>query len=228
MNFDLIKKEANFNWEKVNLFEDSGGELNYSFDLEPEDFLHFADIDMESGNDHGLINALSNAKRAINCSTDKVLKIFNLKPEKNNFPSRVSLLQEIGIIAPRIMHKVVRSRNLLEHEYKLPETDEEVEDAIDIANLFVSSVNGALRNAWTDFYIKEGNDYDDELENAIYFSFDEKNKSWEVELYKGNGEFKTSIDSKHKDYKSIVKLLFCEGKNSYKEREVLLELGGIK
>ena len=46
----------------------------------------------------------------------------------------MGLLTEIGVVAPRIVTKVVRARNYLEHEYRKPEK-EQVEDAVDVTTL---------------------------------------------------------------------------------------------
>ena len=85
---------------------------------------------------------LTNAKRAIDSQIDKVFGCFGLKKPRN-FPQKLIGLNEIGLIAPRIINKVSTLRNKLEHEYKLPEV-EQVEDAIDVANLFVFALDSIL------------------------------------------------------------------------------------
>ncbi|MEA2075447.1 MAG: hypothetical protein U9O85_06905 [Euryarchaeota archaeon] len=46
-------------------------------------------------------------------------------------------MQKGGIIAPQILKKINDKRNLLEHEFKKPSL-EQVEDALDVATLFIS------------------------------------------------------------------------------------------
>ena len=58
----------------------------------------------------------------------------------------------MGLLAPRIVNKVVSSRNLLEHQYKIPERNF-VEDAVDIANLFVFALNSVLLDFTDAFFI---------------------------------------------------------------------------
>lgn len=121
---------------------DTGGILDYEFDIKANDFLKFAEADLADSGNHGLVNALSNAKRAIDCQVNKVLGCFGLLSRKN-FHQKMELLRSMGIVAPRIVNKVVKARNYLEHEFRIPER-EQVEDAIDIANLFVVSLDRAL------------------------------------------------------------------------------------
>jgi hypothetical protein len=42
-------------------------------------------------------------------------------------------------VAPRILNKIVRLRNMLEHEFHLPKKTE-VEDAVDVATLFLEAL----------------------------------------------------------------------------------------
>ena len=46
----------------------------FNFDISPKEYLTFAKEDLKIDNDRGLINALSNAKRAIDCLIESVLK----------------------------------------------------------------------------------------------------------------------------------------------------------
>jgi hypothetical protein len=52
-------------------------------------------------------------------------------------------LTEIGVVAPRIVTKVIRARNYLEHQYRKPEKGQ-VEDAVDVATLFVAALERSL------------------------------------------------------------------------------------
>lgn len=90
---------------------------------------------------HGRVNALSNIKRAIECRIDELLYNYCLhiksKKEEWNFPKKVEVLTNLGLIAPRILTKINRQRNLLEHEYINPSQDN-INDALDVAILFLS------------------------------------------------------------------------------------------
>lgn len=125
--------------------------LEYNFEIQPSEFIKYAELDIQEISNHGLVNALSNAKRAIDCQVDSVLGCFGLL-SRRNFPQKMEILSKMGIIAPRIVNKVVKARNYLEHEFRQPER-EQVEDAVDIATLFCTSLDKELRNFHSDFYL---------------------------------------------------------------------------
>jgi len=108
------------------------------------DFLEFAKEDSKGQNLRSRVNALGNAKRAIECRIDTLLYNFCLhkKSEKEgwNFPTKVEVLQELGIVAPEILKKTNKKRNELEHQYVKP-TKEDVDDAVGVAELFLSATD---------------------------------------------------------------------------------------
>jgi uncharacterized protein YutE (UPF0331/DUF86 family) len=55
-------------------------------------------------------------------------------------PKKIERLRALGLLAPSLLRKVVDMRNILEHEYPTPEL-KNVEDALDIASLFVMSAS---------------------------------------------------------------------------------------
>ncbi len=65
----------------------NGSSLVHDFDIIAEEFLEFAERDILNIGKYGLVNALSNAKRAIDCQVDKVLCCFGLSTRKN-FPQK--------------------------------------------------------------------------------------------------------------------------------------------
>lgn len=151
--------------------------LDYQFEIQADEFIRFAELDLQLGTNHGLVNALSNAKRAIDCQVDSVLGCFGLL-SRRNFPQKMTALNEMGIVAPRIVNKVVKARNYLEHEFKKPEL-EQVEDAVDIATLFVISLEQSLRHFTDDFEITsivEG-DYDEGcplVDKLLFIRYDDE------------------------------------------------------
>lgn len=110
------------------------------FEIDSGQFEEFALEDSKSDSIHSRVNALSNVKRAIECRIDEMLYALclHVKSEKEqwNFPKKVKVLSELGIIAPRILEKINQQRNRLEHEYIRP-TKGDVEDALDVAILFL-------------------------------------------------------------------------------------------
>lgn len=110
--------------------------------LSPRQFLKFASEDIkESITERGLVNCLSNCKRAIDSQLDGLIDQLGYLPicrqEKWHFPKKIEFIKGFGVIAPRILKKINKLRNKLEHEFKIP-SKSNAEDALDIALLFVS------------------------------------------------------------------------------------------
>ena len=118
--------------------------LKTPFDISPQDFIKYAEIDLSNKYEHNIINALSNSKRALDCQLDTLLFSFGFykisQKEFWNFPKKLILMSELGVIAPRILHKINKQRNLLEHQFIKP-PKETVEDFLDIAMLFIASTD---------------------------------------------------------------------------------------
>jgi hypothetical protein len=142
VSFVELIRRVNMDLATLSYDPDTGATLDLEFDIAPEDFLSFAEKDILEGDLRGLVNGLSNAKRAIDCQVEKLLACLGL-PSARSFPKKMELLAEIGVVAPRIVAKVVRARNYLEHEYRRPER-EQVEDAVDVATLFVAALERSL------------------------------------------------------------------------------------
>jgi len=114
------------------------------YEICAEDFLTFAKRDSKGQDLRSWVNALGNVKRAIECRVDSLLYNFCLRKksekEKWNFPKKVEVIQKVGIVAPRILKKINKKRNELEHRYTKPVKDD-VSDAIDVAELFLTATN---------------------------------------------------------------------------------------
>lgn len=134
---DYIQKHAEA-WLEPTIDPKGYEELDVTTPIAPSEYLEFAEKDLRRGGVRGLVNALSNSKRAIDCQIANLLLALGLSAT-GNFPSRVEKLQSLGLIAPRILRKIVQLRNALEHDYHKP-TIAQVEDAVDIATLFLESI----------------------------------------------------------------------------------------
>ncbi len=130
--------------------------LNKIFDISPEDFIKFANDDLESSIDHKAINALSNAKRALDCQMDSLLLIigfYDVSQKKRwGFPKKLEKINEFEIIAPRILKKISKQRNLLEHQFIFPNINE-VDEFIDIATLFIAGSDKYVKSFISQFQI---------------------------------------------------------------------------
>ncbi|AIO49442.1 hypothetical protein DM44_758 [Burkholderia cepacia] len=125
-------------WQSPTLDPKSFGMLSYSTPLCPDNYLTFAEKDLRLGGPRGLVNSLANSKRAIDCQIFGVLHALGLS-EPRNFPDRLERLKALGLLAPRVVKKIAQLRNVLEHQYYKPTLDE-VEDALDIATLFLGTL----------------------------------------------------------------------------------------
>jgi hypothetical protein len=130
-------KSVGIEREKSNSITEGCIDVEINFQLSPKDYIKFAEQDLETSDNRGIINAISNAKRAIDCRTDIIIKTLGLLPDKLKI-GRFEILQQLGVVAPRIIHKIRKIRNMMEHEYSLPEK-EQAEDAVDVAILFETS-----------------------------------------------------------------------------------------
>lgn len=93
------------------------------------DYLEFATRDLADGQDERrVINAVSNAKRALHLCVDYLVKSLGgysgaCKPT-SSFPQKINFCRRCGIASPRIVEKINHLRNKLEHEYYVPNQSE--------------------------------------------------------------------------------------------------------
>lgn len=132
------------------------GSLEYEAPNKADVFVNYAENDLSYDSESGNVNALSNAKRAIDCQVEQLINLLGLKKEKS-FPKKLEGMKSIGLIAPRIIEKVNRTRNMLEHEFVHPDRSQ-TEDAVDVATLFVKLTNGILYNFYHEFEVSESFD----------------------------------------------------------------------
>ena len=173
------------------------------FDLNAEDFLKFAEEDIEGIKTKDRINALGNIKRAIENRVDLLHYAFGFRilKENGNFPTKLDRLNKLSVVAPRILRKITKIRNLLEHQYKLPDK-EEVEDAIDIGILFVEYTNKFIYRFMDEFYGM----YDDNGVSCISF------KEGKIEVIYRNPEHdNVSLTNKDSDFCEWVKFFVING-----------------
>jgi hypothetical protein len=110
--------------------------------LEPRDFLNFAVEDSVTlERERSRVNCLGNCKRAIDAQVDRLIGRLGFLPlarkQRWNIPKKLNFISQSGLLAPRILRNITGLRNRLEHEFA-PPSKRQVEDALDIATLFVS------------------------------------------------------------------------------------------
>ena len=129
-----------FDMSKCGVALGGGGFGMTELKTSPVEFLTLAEDDFERGGLAALVNATTNAKRAIVCQLDQLLISFGYPSLRWNVPKKIERLRALGLLTPSLLRKVVDIRNILEHEYATPEL-EKVEEALDIASLFVMSAS---------------------------------------------------------------------------------------
>lgn len=183
----------------------SFGTIETDFDISPDEFLNFAKHDLAAKYNHHLVNSLSNTKRAIDSQLDSLLIGFGLSKKAKNwhFPAKIDFLNRIGIISPRILNKINKKRNLLEHEYRNP-TEEEVEDALDVAELFIIYTNKYLTRA-----IRHFNLIGEDLFGDLILDWNNCKFVFEYPVYvddKYSGDASEELTADEKDYDVCLKL----------------------
>src|SRR5262245_56669507 len=138
MSLEALAETVGIDWTSTYFDFGSGTRLDFEFDLNPGDFLRFAQQDFYSRDKQGLVNTLTNAKRAIDCQVDKFCVCIGyqpkselpqnvkdyIKPHTNpnvraDVPQRLRLLHALDVAPPSLISKTRTIRNILEHEYQL-------------------------------------------------------------------------------------------------------------
>ena len=95
------------------------------YDISSEEFLGFAENAIASETKEGMVNTISNLKRALDCEMDMFFESINVKRifDKKNlkFEKKSQFLADIGLFPIQTINKLNFMRNKLEHEYKTPE-----------------------------------------------------------------------------------------------------------
>lgn len=134
------------------------------FEIMPFDFLRYAKMDFREGSDRGYLNALTNAKRAIDCQIDAIFKSIGIDdiPKNSSFNSFVSahertfgklegnfklrIISALELSPTTLVAEIRELRNKLEHYYVVPKS-EDVKRALELAELFVKSMYSLDRPA---------------------------------------------------------------------------------
>ncbi len=134
---DLVLRKDEFScelhWQKVKPYE-----------VDASQFFYFAQRDIEEDSEKGRTNALSNANKAIACRIDEFLKLSNLEvfssQHRWNLPYKMLVLRTFDVPAPDILKRLIRRpRNRLEHRYEIPKERQKVQDAVELAELFLEA-----------------------------------------------------------------------------------------
>ncbi|RQZ42410.1 hypothetical protein DIE16_02645 [Burkholderia sp. Bp9090] len=144
--------------------------------ISAEQYLKFAENDLSDGeSERHLVNALTNAKRALHLRMEDVCLGFGFASYggARSFPRMVKYISDIGVTAPRILNRLNQLRNQVEHEYLAPSRSD-VETFIDVTSLFSSSTQRWINRQPRDIEIHQDVVVDGEtiILNAMTFSWD--------------------------------------------------------
>jgi hypothetical protein len=182
LKLESLKRFTESSYVAITSYE--GDQIEIPFKIDPRSFLRFAESDYRKEYPHHIVNALSNTKRAIECQMDSLLYAFGLfskaQKERWSFRKKADSLGYLGILAPGILKNINRKRNLLEHEYYLPEKPE-VEDALDVAKMFLEYTDKFLSHEWLECPIQHTR-----LRDFVKVSLDYKKRRMTLQLFKAN------------------------------------------
>lgn len=184
MKLDDIYKNCKINWTKFyGSFDEPQNDSQIKFEIMPEEFLEFAKNNIKTHTKQSTVDAIGNAKKAIESQIDLLISTlgFDYKKfdDKDSYPvtkkyiksnyieenydgivPRIKLLNILGL-APSIIISEIRSlRNKVEHNYIVPSLDS-VKKAIEIAELFINSSNRKFSYSPMALYI--GNELSDNV-----------------------------------------------------------------
>jgi hypothetical protein len=130
---DLVSMRIDGGWDFISLEDDEPSASKY---------IDFANADLaDKDSERTRANAVSNAKRALHRRVDALAEALgfehSLNP-RNDFPTKAAFCTRCGITTPRILTKLNRVRNAVEHDYYLPTRDES-ENFVDVVLLFLAS-----------------------------------------------------------------------------------------
>lgn len=214
------------------------------FDLTPDNYLYFAKTDLKQKDDRGLINALSNAKRAIDCLIENTLKNFNInlkkvpkaalsfcedvldEDNKSISPFSLRLFCALGL-SPNLLVSEVRSlRNKIEHEFNIPEKQDVIR-AYEVAELLVNNlkakeiyscnidISDIGRHGKSEWYKFTG------ITFGPIYSFQEQNfEGFQLNYWgKDNQKYLYIFDPEDKEFYYFIKAMFI----AQFDNEVLIE-----
>lgn len=119
-------------------------------DPDPRTYLEYAEEDL-GGEDcpRRRINALSNGKRALHLQiellTDALGYLHWKAKGRDGFPRRLEFLSHCGLISPRILTKINRLRNDVEHDYVDPDRGV-IEDYLEVVALYLEASDRFVRS----------------------------------------------------------------------------------
>lgn len=118
------------------------------YEIHPREFLEYAEAELSDlKSDRSVINCISNLKRAIDCQIDVFLFSLNLfeyyKKKRLGIDRKLGFIEKCGMFSKYSLSRINAIRNKLEHEYKIPKSDD-IYVYFDIVSAFISTLEVQL------------------------------------------------------------------------------------
>jgi hypothetical protein len=227
MNLLELFTLTKLNLAKITIERDSGALLDYEFPITPRDFLNYSKQDFKGGDKRGKINALTNAKRAIDCQTDKIfysigiidsnfhknklsesinkyISIVDPSLVKRDLQYKFKLLEAMGFAPADIIAKSRELRNKMEHFYLEPSYND-VGDAISLADLFINATESKLKSVW-DYRITDVKNEGIKNGACIDAGFDEEKKVIKVYGFYNGLTYNFIVDQTEPEFYCLFKI----------------------
>ena len=178
-------KIAELDLTKLLYFPSAGTDLDIDeFQISPIEFLRYAKAEFHSKTTAGLVNGISNAKRAIDCQIDVVLasligewvdlpkslevftKCFNFD---GDLSYKLKVIQSLNLAPSTLIAEARTHRHELEHNYQVP-VERNVKRAIDIAEIFIRSIDSIFKARCCDFELTDMKNLPGENQEVNYWN----------------------------------------------------------
>ncbi len=181
---------SNLDWRNLVFTPDTGTKLTHRFPLMPSDFLRFGTEDIASKSLRGYVNAISNAKRAMDCQIERMTSALGFAPTQlrvqlgkslvrmiegraapTHLPFVYRFLESLGAFTPSLVDRVRLLRHDVEHRFQRP-TRRKATEAVEIATLFVRATEGIATDITDGFFFGGESDKPGMFGNGFRFSID--------------------------------------------------------
>jgi hypothetical protein len=92
-------------------------------DVTAEQYLRYAADALQDGSDRGAMDAFGHAKRALHLIVDSLLHAYGLLAQNRraSFPAKLEMIDAAGLFSLSILNNLNLERNVMEHEYRVPD-----------------------------------------------------------------------------------------------------------
>lgn len=201
--------------------------LSHTFEVSSHEFLSFAKEDFSENTKRGLLNALTNAKRAIDCQIDTILRSIGFAHDDSpqnvkdfvawyeskegavDAPLKLKLIRALGMAPTGLIANARTLRNKLEPYYEAPDAND-VKATVELAELFIGTTQNKLRSFVEEFTVGDGADMLNEhqqFNRCIYISYQNDEAKFKLCAFSPEqSQLEVEIDSADSSYLHLVKV----------------------